>query len=281
MNDLVLLSSLYLTFSRMYPAVVSHYEWFVTVVIIFKYKQFLLMPVYMTRMMIVLLTEGFWPILYCFICFPLAGLAGDVKLLCRISFLLASNNICYVSIGAVIGSVASCLQYGMTLATVICQGTILASGVFTSLPLLLEWARILSPFYWTVQGILKSIFRWSDNFGCAIGSSTDLPSNQCFIEFEPIIDRYKQRGISVATFNDPLSDNIITTESLVTVLMSVVIQFVLFVRCFLAAYRVNWDELSPIITGKKPILQIPVQFRQLLSVIFIIISTNAIKESTN
>ena len=159
MNDLVLLSSLYLTFSRMYPAVVSHYEWFVTVVIIFKYKRFSLMPVYMTRMMIVLLTEGFWPILYCFICFPLAGLAGDVKLLCRISFLLASNNICYVSIGAVIGSVASSLQYGMTLVTVICQGTILASGVFTSLPLLLEWARILSPYPLDSSGDIKVYFQ--------------------------------------------------------------------------------------------------------------------------
>jgi hypothetical protein len=238
LNNFVLLTSLYFTFSRMYPSVISHHDWFKTLPVVIKYKRFSLASVFSSRVFVVVVLECIWPTVYVFICFSLAGLLGDVKLLCQISFLVASNNICYISLGALIGSVASSMQYAITAVTMLTQVTLLAAGVFNELPPSLEWARKASPFYWTVQGLLKSVFKWTDNTDCVVGSSSDLPMNQCFIEFDPTIHQYRRKGISAVMYNDPSSENVLI-ESLILVAMSVAIQTILFMRCFLVAYRVK------------------------------------------
>ena len=93
-----------------------------------------------------------------------------------------------------------------------------------------------------MQGLLKSVYRWTDTFDCAMSSSSDVGANQCFIEYDAMIEQYKRQGIHVGTYNDASSENV-TRESLVLVVLSVVIQLVLFVRCFFAYYKINWEEI--------------------------------------
>jgi hypothetical protein len=60
-------------------------------------------------------------------------------------------------------------------------------------------------------------------------------------KFNPILDRYTRRGIAAATYNDPLSESVLT-ESIVLVVLAVVFQSILFIRCHIAAYRVNAEK---------------------------------------
>eukprot|EP00569_Conticribra_weissflogii_P001427 CAMPEP_0171355232 /NCGR_PEP_ID=MMETSP0878-20121228/45112_1 /TAXON_ID=67004 /ORGANISM="Thalassiosira weissflogii, Strain CCMP1336" /LENGTH=1224 /DNA_ID=CAMNT_0011861225 /DNA_START=2051 /DNA_END=5728 /DNA_ORIENTATION=+ len=241
--SLVLVTTTVWSFSRLYPAVSSHHEWFQSANILFKYKRFSLMPVYSARLVTVLLLECIWPTVYTFICFPVVGLAGDLKSLCSISFLLAANNLCYLSLGATLGSLAQHVAYGMSAATIVSQGSVVASGFFTSLPPSIDWVKYCSPFYWTMQGIFKSIFRWSDSLDCVSGSSSSVGSNQCFLEYDFIIDDLKKRGIYIASFNVDSSDNIFTA-AIALVAITVFLHVVLFLRCFFAYYRVNWEEVT-------------------------------------
>ena len=241
-NKLMLVSTLIWTFPRMYATIPSHHDWYKSAQLILRYKRFSLSPLYTSRILAVTISECIWPTIYCFICFPMAGLVGNAKALCEISFLLATNNLSYISLGAVMGACTSSLPFGMIAATVISQGSILAAGVFTQLPPSLEWVRNFSPFYWTMQGLLKSVYRWTDTYDCAMSSSSDVGANQCFIEYDAMIEQYKRQGIHVATYNDASSENV-TRESLVLVVLSVVIQLVLFVRCFFAYYKINWEEI--------------------------------------
>ena len=105
------------------------------------------------------------------------------------------------------------------------------------LPPSLEWARYFSPFYWTVQGLIKSVFQWSDTYECVVGSSSDAGADQCFIEYDGLIDLYKRRGLY-----DPSSDDVVA-ESITLVALSFGLCAVLFCRSFLAYYRVNWELL--------------------------------------
>lgn len=241
-NKLMLVSTLIWTFPRMYATIPSHHDWYKSAKLILRYKRFSLSPLYTSRILAVTISECIWPTIYCFICFPMAGLVGNAKALCEISFLLATNNLSYISLGAVMGACTSSLPFGMIAATVISQGSILAAGVFTQLPPSLEWVRNFSPFFWTMQGLLKSVYRWTDTYDCAMSSSSDVGANQCFIEYDAMIEQYKRQGIHVATYNDASSENV-TRESLVLVVLSVVIQLVLFVRCFFAYYKINWEEI--------------------------------------
>jgi hypothetical protein len=179
--DLVSLSLIYFAFSTVCRSVISHYQWFGTFEFTPGITQFSVAQIFVSRVVAVTLLESYLPTLFCIVCFPLARLVGDVKVLCQISFLLATNNMCYISLGAIFGGGAS-THWGLASSTAVTQATILASGVFTILPSSLEWARYVSPFFWTFQGILKCILKWSDNYGCVHGSSSELPPNRCFIE---------------------------------------------------------------------------------------------------
>mmetsp|Transcript_3103 Transcript_3103/g.6319 ORF Transcript_3103/g.6319 Transcript_3103/m.6319 type:complete len:139 (+) Transcript_3103:1-417(+) len=131
----------------------------------------------------------------------------------------------------------------MSAATIVSQGSVVASGFFTSLPPSIDWVKYCSPFYWTMQGIFKSIFRWSDSLDCVSGSSSSVGSNQCFLEYDFIIDDLKKRGIYIASFNVDSSDNIFTA-AIALVAITVFLHVVLFLRCFFAYYRVNWEEVT-------------------------------------
>lgn len=235
----------HLTYAPIYPYEYrSQHEWFKSVQVIFRYRRFALTPVFTARASVVTLLECMWPTIFCFICFPMAGMAGDIRSLCNISFLLAANNMCYLSLGSVLGMCTQSTPFGMISGTIISQGSILAAGVFTELPSSLQWVRYFSPFYWTMQGVLKSVYRWSDLYDCVVGSGSDVGANLCYIEYDSVIDQFKKRGIHVATFNDPSSDSILT-EAIFLVILSVVLNIVMFLRCFFLYYRVNWDEVAP------------------------------------
>ena len=242
--SLVLVSTTIWTFSRMYPAIPSHHEWFQSAQILLRYRRFSVSPVYAARLSTVLLLESIWPTIFTFICFPVAGLAGDITSLCRISFLLAANNVCYLSLGMVLGVLTQSSPFGMIAATIISQGSIIGAGIFTTLPPSLEWVRYFSPYYWTIQGLLKSVYRWTDTYDCVSGSGSDVGANQCFIEYDPLIDNFKGRGVHVASYNDASSDSVIT-EAVALVALSCFLHVLMFLKCFFAYYRVNWDEISP------------------------------------
>ena len=236
LSSLVLVLTTTWTFSRLFFAIHSQHDWFKSMQVVVRKKRFSLLPVFSARMTAVCLCECIWPTVATFVCFPVAGLVGDMRSLCNISFLLSSNNICYIFLGMALGQLTTVPQ-AMIAATILSQISIVVSGVFTVLPPSLEWARYFSPFYWTVQGLVKSVFRWSDTYECVVGSSSDAGADQCFIEYDGLIDLYKRRGLY-----DPSSDDVIA-ESITLVALSFGLCAVLFCRSFLAYYRVNWELL--------------------------------------
>jgi hypothetical protein len=193
------------TFTRMYPSVASYFQWTKDNRVILSHGRFDVLPVCLGRLLVVVSTECFWPFLYCFVCFPMAGIAGDVTVVFEIGALLALNNLCYISIGAVIGTVFASVPLGMIASTIISQTSLVAAGFYTTLPPMIEYIRYVSPVFWTFKGILKASYHWSDTYKCTKGQ-TDVGVNQCFLEFNPGIDTLKTRGIEVATFNDVSSD---------------------------------------------------------------------------
>ncbi|KAL7538702.1 hypothetical protein ACHAXR_009429 [Thalassiosira sp. AJA248-18] len=240
LSSLVLVLTTTWTFSRLFFAIHSQNSWFKSARVIFRHQRFSLVPVFSARLTVLVLCESIFPTVATFICFPVAGLVGDIQSLCNISFLLASNNVCFLFLGAALGMFTS-VSHGMIAATVFSQVSILVSGVFTELPASLEWARYFSPFFWCMQGLLKSVYRWSDTYECVNGSSSDVGANQCFVEYDPLIEQYKRRGLHVATYNDPSSDSILT-ESIVLVALGFSLHLIMFGRCFFTYYRVNWED---------------------------------------
>eukprot|EP00578_Thalassiosira_sp_NH16_P003132 CAMPEP_0181131908 /NCGR_PEP_ID=MMETSP1071-20121207/30709_1 /TAXON_ID=35127 /ORGANISM="Thalassiosira sp., Strain NH16" /LENGTH=903 /DNA_ID=CAMNT_0023218199 /DNA_START=288 /DNA_END=2999 /DNA_ORIENTATION=- len=239
LSSLVLVLTTMWTFSRLFSAIPSYSDWFKSIQVVFRHRRFSLLPVFIARTAVVILCEGMFPMISVFICFTVAGLVGDTRSLCNISFLLASNNMCYLSLGAVLGMFTS-VPRGMIAATIFSQVSILAAGIFTELPESSRWLRSLSPFYWTVRGLLKSILTWTDTYDCVNGSSSDIGANQCFIEYDPLIEQYKRRGLQVAAYNDPMSDSVLT-ESIALAALCLGLHAIIFGRCFFTYYKVNWD----------------------------------------
>jgi hypothetical protein len=186
------------TFTRMYPSVASYFLWTKNNRVILSHGRFDVLPVCLGRLLVVVSAEWFWPFLYCFVCFPMAGIAGDVKVVFEIGALLALNNLCYISIGAVIGTVFTSVPLGMIASTIISQTSLVAAGFYTTLPPIIEYIRYVSPVFWTFKGILKASYHRSDTYKCFKGQS-DVGVNQCFLEFNPGIDTLKTRGIDVSS----------------------------------------------------------------------------------
>jgi len=62
----------------------------------------------------------------------------------------------------------------------------------------------VSPVFYSFSSIVKISYGWSDTFDCLRGDS-ELGPNKCFLEYSGSIEDLKYRGISVATFDDPMS----------------------------------------------------------------------------
>lgn len=206
-TSLLFFSTTLWTFTRMYPAVSSYWVWFEKEVKSKEEVFFSCEALFLSRTLVVSSLEFFWPFIYSFICFSMAGLAGSMSTLLKYGIFLMLNNLCYISLGSFLGVTSKELSRGMIASTVFSQTSLVAAGFYTTLPRGLDLIRYVSPIFWTFRGILKSSFTWSDTFECVRGQS-DVGVNNCFLEFNPIIDRYKQRGINVATFNDPQSQEI-------------------------------------------------------------------------
>jgi hypothetical protein len=131
------------------------------------------------------------------------------------------------------------MPYGMILATMMSQISILISGAFAKLPASIELLRWLSPFFWTMRGLIKSIFQWSDNYRCVHGSS-DIEGgvNQCFLEESMIIDQLKRRGM-YDTSSKSLTEEFI---ALLVILFS--IHMIISFRCIFSFYRIDWHRLK-------------------------------------
>jgi len=172
--------------------------------------------------------------LYCFVCFPLAGMFSHLSSVAIIGIFLALNTLCYVMLGGALGSCFEFVPLGMSMSTIISQTTLVAAGFYTQLPLSLSWIRYISPVFWTYRGILKTALRWTDTYSCVKGQS-DVGSNECYLEFSPGIDALKRRGINVATFND--QNDGVYLEGFMLCLLFLASQFFIFLSVVLSMSR--------------------------------------------
>jgi len=203
-NSLLFFSVTLWTFTRMYPAINTYFDWNQKLRIISSEHRYSIMPACLARCVVVLAAESGWPFLYVFVCYPLASMAGSWNTLFRIALMLSLNNICYISIGACLGVVVGKVPQGMIVSTIVAQASLVAAGFYTEVPSFLSWLRYISPVFWAYSGIAKSSFRWSDTFKCRWGS-TLAGVNSCFVESHTAINNLKERGINVATFGDDQS----------------------------------------------------------------------------
>ena len=236
--SLVLFISISWTFTRMYSILPLQHQWFKSIQIVHKNRRFSLPPVLFARSMVVLLCEFLWPAAFCVICFPVMGLSDWITIW-KISLLMCLNNICYLSLGTACALVSS-MSYGMILATIMSQLSILISGAFAVLPVSRHLGR-QSPFFWTIRGLMKCIFVNSDNYICPHGSSEIEGGSQCFIEESLAIDQFKRRGIY-----DPSSGTGVFEECIALLILAVCINVFIAIRCTFAFYRVDWYKLRRI-----------------------------------
>ena len=68
------------TFTRMYPSVGFAYQWSLLYTVDFKQNQFDVGPTVIGRLLVVFATESFWPLIYVFVSYPFAGIAGSIKI---------------------------------------------------------------------------------------------------------------------------------------------------------------------------------------------------------
>lgn len=175
---------------------------------------------------------------------------GRIDACFGIAFFLMMNNLCYISIGSLLGVMAPNVSIGMIISTVVSQTSLLAAGFYTTLPPVVNLIRYISPVYWTYSGILKTSFRSTDTFSCYKGGQSDVGVNQCYIEQSAGIDILKRRGINVATSNDANSESI-WKEALVLVLLYIALNLaVLAVLLIKSLGRKNGEAA---LTGKAAI----------------------------
>jgi hypothetical protein len=211
--------------TRMYPAIGNYFEWSRKDYLTFKHKQYDLLPVCLSRMVVVNLCEAWWPFLFVMCAFPLAAMFGVIGVVFTAGFVLALNNMCYIALGGVFGTLMPTVSLGIIGATLFAQTTVICAGFFTQLPGLVSWIRYISPIYYTFKAIVKLAYNWDDTYQCPKGQSTIGP-NQCYLEQSAAIDDYKQRGINVATFGDPKSDRVYV-EILMLVVLFVICQLIM------------------------------------------------------
>lgn len=230
------------TFTRMYPAVGRTNVWFQLAIDFstsFKDKRDRFtysFSLWFARCTAAFACEAWWPFLHVFVAYPLAGMFGRIDACFWIAFFLMMNNMCYISIGSLLGVVAPNVSLGMIISTVVSQTSLLAAGFYTTLPSALKLVRDISPVYWTYRGILKTSFRSSDTYTCSRGGQSDVGVNQCFIEQNSGVDILKSRGIKFATSNEPDSESI-WKEVLVLLALYIVLNLavlaVLLIKSFL------------------------------------------------
>jgi hypothetical protein len=218
--------------TRMYPTIGNYFEWKRKDYLVFKHKQYDWFPVLLSRMVVVLACEAWWPFLFVLCAYPLAAMFGHLGTVFTIGFLLALNNCCYIALGAVFGALSPTVSFGMIGATLFAQTTVICAGFFTKLPALVGWIRYISPIYYAFKGIVKSAYKWDDTYKCLKGQSSVGP-NECYLEESAAIDDYKQRGINVATFGDPSSSRI-HTEIIMLFVLFAGFQLAIFVHSFIS-----------------------------------------------
>lgn len=64
----------------MYPSVGFAYQWSLLYTVDFKQNQFDVGPTVIGRLLVVFATESFWPLIYVFVSYPFAGIAGSIKI---------------------------------------------------------------------------------------------------------------------------------------------------------------------------------------------------------
>ena len=194
--------------TRMYPAIQSYFKWAHTdCLVMHRQGNFDTLPICLSRMVVVNVSESWWPFLFVFCAYPLASMFGNIWTVFMIGIFLALNNMCYIALGAVFATVMPTVSLAMIGATLLAQTTVICAGFFTKLPVAVGWIRYISPIFYTFKGIVKLTYRWDDSYRCAKGQSAVGP-NDCFLEESAAIDDYKQRGINVATFGDPSSSRV-------------------------------------------------------------------------
>jgi len=223
------------TFTRMYPAVGFSHNWFSLSQVELKRRPSSLGPIVLGRLLVVLGLESLWPMVYVLVCYPFAGVFGSIKIVILVGLFLLLNNLCYISLGSVLGVYSKRIPQGMIASTIFSQTSLVAAGFYTTLPPALDWIRYISPFYWTFRGILKSCFKWNDTLECIKGSS-EVGANQCFLEYHPAIDQYKERGLHVATYNDSSSDSI-SLEFVALVLLLTILNFLIYAKAWVTCKR--------------------------------------------
>jgi len=218
------------TFTRMYPSVGFSYQWSLLYQVDFKKQQFDVAPVVLGRLIVVIGLESPWPLIYTFVCYPFASVFGSIKIVTLVGLFLLLNNLCYISLGSVLGVYSKRVPQGMIASTIVSQISLVAAGFFTKLPPALDWIRYISPFYWSFRGILKSCFKWNDTLECFKGSA-EVGATQCYLEYHAAIDQYKERGINVATYNDPTS-NTVYLEYICLVLLLLCMNILIFLKAW-------------------------------------------------
>lgn len=192
--------------------------------------------------------ESFWPLVYVLVCFPFAGVFGSIKIVILVGLFLLLNNLCYISLGSILGIYSKQVSTGMIASTIFSQTSLVAAGFYTKLPPALDWIRYISPFYWSFRGILKSTFQWHDTVECFKGSS-EVGANQCFLEFHPVIDQYKERGINVATYNDSSSDSI-SLEFAALILLLFILNFLIYAKAWFICKSLKRQAVHVGLSGK-------------------------------
>jgi hypothetical protein len=138
--SLLFFSTTLWTFTRMYLSVPSSFQWFVATRKAFDEQQLspenlqrrTILPLVLARLTAVTLLEGVWLLVYVLVC--LAGVFGDVQRTLWVGLFLVLNNICFVSLGSLLGALLKSIPQGMIASTIVSQTKLVAAGFFTKLP---------------------------------------------------------------------------------------------------------------------------------------------------
>ena len=97
-----------------------------------------------------------------------------------------------------------------------------------------------------MKGLLKSVYHWSDTFECISSSSSEVPPNQCFLEFDGLIDQYNRRDLNVAKYDDSSSDTVLK-EGLSLIALTISLWFLIFCKCMFAFHKLQMFDILAIL----------------------------------
>jgi FtsP/CotA-like multicopper oxidase with cupredoxin domain len=213
--SLLFFSTTLWTFTRMYPAIPAHFLWVNRVEARLKTtaagegmpSALDVFKLGLCRSAVVVCAESWWPIIFGLIVYPIAHINGKVGVWFQhISFLIL-NNLCYISFGAVVGTVAPIIPVGMIASTLYSQTSLVCAGFYKTLPSWLAWFRYISYVFYTFSGLVRGAYMWQDSYTCRAGDSR-VGQNWCLLETAGTIEDMKIRGISVANSSDPETNNV-------------------------------------------------------------------------